>query len=103
MNKIIRRFVSFVLVASPLVACSLGPDDAQIDKDTAATESALNGSLAKTPPPPPTTDGKVVSGGDTSKGIFCILCEAQGCICSGAGDACIECGYHLTATPPREP
>ena len=103
MNKIIRRFFSFVLVATPLVACSLGPDDtAQIDKDTAATESALNGTLAKTPPPPPTTDGKIVSGG-TSKGIFCTLCEAQGCICNGAGDACIECGLHLTATQPREP
>lgn len=106
MKKIVRHVLSFAalsLALSPLLGgCSVAADDpVQIEKDTAATQAALSATLAKTPPPP--SGPRVITGGGTSKGIFCDLCGAQGCICNDDRDQCIECGYHLTASTPREP
>ncbi len=105
-TSFVRRFVSFTalaLVALPVVACAVGEDPTT--EETESDQAPLTTIAVKTPPRPPSDDLVVVgsSSGGTSKGIFCILCEAQGCVCNGAGDACVECGYHFTASQGREP
>lgn len=106
MKNIVRHVITVAalsLALSPVLGgCSVGAEDpVQIEKDTAATQSALSATLATSSPP--TAGGGVITTGEKSKGIFCTLCGAQGCICNDARDQCIECGYHLTSSTPREP
>lgn len=106
MKNIVRHVIAVAalsLALSPLLGgCSVAPDDPiQIEKDTAATQSALSATLATSSPP--TAGGGVITTGEKSKGIFCSLCEDLRCICNDDRDQCIECGLHLTASTPREP
>ncbi len=81
-------FLALVVALSTVVGCAGSTDSA----DEAATEAARE-SVAKAAPvetdETETASRGLVSGG-SSDGLFCTLCKAQGCLCSG--NQCVSCG-----------
>ena len=89
MKKTIARriaaFVAATVALSSIVACTTDAGDSE-DAPLAPVENAPPVKTETTAPA-----AVELTSGESSAGLFCTLCKAQGCLC--AGDRCVACGY----------
>lgn len=97
--KIARRCSSFfavVVTLSSVMACSVEGVDEPSSPESQPTAAATTQETApvQTDTTSPSALTGLVSVGESSEGLFCTLCRAQGCDC--AGSSCINCGVIKT-------